>query len=79
MYCENDFGAEGWKGLHKCGALDVIWPVQAAWGVWTLSGVDMTATLRELLDEMGRRAEAIRRVESEAEDMKNWVRAALGS
>jgi hypothetical protein len=51
LWCSNDFGLPGWRGLHELGKLAAAWPVSAALHVWRSSGLDTTADLVSFLCE----------------------------
>jgi hypothetical protein len=53
LWCSNDFGLPGWRGLHTLGLLDMAWPVQAACRLRFDSGFDPGAALASFLVEVG--------------------------
>jgi hypothetical protein len=79
LWCCNDFGLAGWRGLHELGLLDAACPVLAAFHVWGQSGYDPSPYLAAFLHGAGLCVGARNALEpieaSQDEGVAGWARA----
>ncbi len=78
LWCCNDFGLAGWRGLHELGRLEGAWPVLAAFHVWANSGYDTAPLLADFLHETGVGVQARNALEAievrQGEGVTGWAR-----
>jgi hypothetical protein len=79
LWCCNDFGLAGWRGLHELGRLDAAWPILAAYHVWAETGYDAGPSLTAFLHEAGLCVQARNALEAievrQGERVRSWSRS----